>query len=362
MKKLLLPIIGFCFTISQYASAQSYSGAESVEFDFANNRYLVSNTSTKKIIARAANGTLSNFATLSIAPYGIEIVGDTLYCCTSTSITAINLNTGTQIFNQVIATGNVFLNGITHDPAGNLYLTGFSNNKVYRFNTATRQSNVFVNSTVSQPNGIIYDAYDGITPRLVMVSWGPSAAIKAINLADSTMTTLVTTTFSSIDGIAKGKNGQFYISCWGNNSIQRFDSTFANSPTAMVTSGITSPADIYYNQVTDTLAVPFGSNVNFYFFGSLTAQNTLSANSSIHIFPNPCNGIINISSDRELNDETCAKIYELATGKLIYSATLGNLSFNNSINLSNHAMSSGMYILELSSTEAIISRSKIIFE
>jgi hypothetical protein len=46
----------------------------------------------------------------------------------------------------------------------------------------------------------------------------------------------------------------------------------------MVTSGLSSPADIFYNHLTDTLAVPFGSsgssNVNFYFFGSPTAQKS----------------------------------------------------------------------------------------
>ncbi len=53
--------------------------------------------------------------------------------------------------------------------------------------------NIFVNNTaILQPNGIIYDAYDGINPRLVMVSWGrSSAAIKLLILQDSTMTTFV---------------------------------------------------------------------------------------------------------------------------------------------------------------------------
>jgi hypothetical protein len=60
-----------------------------------------------------------------------------------------------------------------------------------------------------QPNGITYDAYDGINPRLVMVSWGGSAAIRFnLILHSATMTTLLTNTpFGNIDGIAKGKNG-----------------------------------------------------------------------------------------------------------------------------------------------------------
>jgi sugar lactone lactonase YvrE len=362
MKKNLLALVVICLNMFQFASAQSYNGAESVEFDYAHNRYLVSNTSSKKIIARAADGTLSNFASLSIAPYGIEIVGDTLYCCTSTSITAINLNNGVQVFNQVIATGSVFLNGITHDPAGNLYCTGFSSNKVYRFNTANRQFNVFINNTISQPNGIIYDSYDGITPRLVMASWGPNAAIKAINLADSTMTTLITTPFGSIDGIAKGKNGNFYIACWSNNTIQRYDSTFANAPTGVVTSGISSPADIYYNQLTDTLAVPFGANVNFYFFGTLTNQNSLLSESEINFYPNPNQGLIYINNVGAQKHNLNCNIYEIGTGKLVFSQNLFPLNNTLCINLSDKKLSTDLYLFELGSSEGLIARQKITFE
>jgi streptogramin lyase len=258
MKKIFSTLFFLSSLTCKLLYAQSYNSPESVEFDYANNRYLIANRAANQILQRATDGTLSIFATLSGSPYGIEIVGDTLYCCTSGTLRGVNLNTGAQIFNQTIASG-AFLNGITHDPNGNLYITGFSNSKVYRFNTATRQFNVFVNNTIAQPNGIIYDPYDGVNPRLVLASWGSNAAIRAINLVDSSMTTLVTTPFGSIDGIAKGKNGKFYIACWSNNSIQRYDSTFTNPPTAMVTSGIPSPADIFYNQISDTLAVPFGS-------------------------------------------------------------------------------------------------------
>jgi hypothetical protein len=364
MKKIFFTLLSFNLLFMNHLMAQSYSGAESVEFDYANNRYLVSNTGSNQIIARAANGTLSVFATLAGSPYGLEIVGDTLYCCTGGSLRGVNLNTGTQIFNQTIANG-AFLNGITHDPSGNLYITGFASTskKVFRFNTATRQFNVFVNNTISQPNGITYDAYDGINPRLVMVSWGNNAAIRAINLADSTMTTLVTTPFGNIDGIAKGKNGNFYISCWSPNStIQRYDSTFANAPTAMVTSGITSPADIFYNQISDTLAVPLGSNVNFYFFGDLTAQKSNLIINDINVYPNPTDGIININDLNSDLNNVSFKLIEMASGKVVHSQFIANSSQNISINLKNNQLSSGIYLLELNANEGIITRKKLIIQ
>lgn len=368
MRKIIFTSIYFCLLYSQSIMAQTFNSPESVEFDYANNRYLIANRAASQILARAADGTLSVFATLNGQPYGIEIVGDTLYCCTSGSLRGVNLNTGVQIFNLTIAAG-AFLNGITHDPSGNLYITGFSNTKVYRFNTANRQFNVFVNNTTTTPNGIIYDPYDGINPRLVLAGWGNPATIKSISLADSSISLLVNTPFGSIDGIAKGKNGNFYISCWSNNSIQRYDSTFANAPTAMVTSGLSSPADIFYNQLTDTLAVPYGSsgstnpsNVKFYYFGTLTAQKSDLNVENIHIYPNPSAGIITVNSINSSIKNISLNLFEIGTGKLVFNEIIGNLNENYSINLKNKEVSAGIYLIELQSNEGLISRKKLIIE
>ena len=92
MKKI---IFTFLFTLQLiHVFAQNYSGPESVEFDYARNRYLISNTSSHQIIA-LQNGVKTIFATLTgTGPHGLEIVGDTLYCCNGASIRALNLNTG----------------------------------------------------------------------------------------------------------------------------------------------------------------------------------------------------------------------------------------------------------------------------
>jgi len=363
MKKIIFTTLSFCLLLSQTILAQSYSSPESVEFDYANNRYLIANKGANQILARAADGTLSIFANAPGSPHGIEIVGDTLYCCTGSNLRAFNLNTGVQIFVQLISSG-AFLNGITHDPAGNLYITGFTSKQVYKFNTATRQSTIFVNSTTTTPNGIIYDPYDGVSPRLVLAGWGSPATIKAISLANASISLLVSTPFGNIDGIAKGKNGNFYISCWSPSStIQRYDSTFAAPPTAMVTTGLSSPADIFYNVLTDTLAVPHGSsngsNVNFYFFGTLTAQKSYLHVDDINIYPNPSDGIIRISGLNANLNNVNLNLYEIGSGKKVFSQNINNVGDNISININNSKISTGIYMLELNSQDGIISRKKV---
>src|SRR6185436_20506026 len=74
-----------------------------------------------------------------------------------------------------------------------------------------------------------------------------------------------TTTLSNDDGIAMDSQGRFYISVWGTQSIYMLDSAFADPPLQVIT-GLSSPADIYYNLNNDTLGVPNSGNntVKFY--------------------------------------------------------------------------------------------------
>jgi hypothetical protein len=182
MKHLKQLFLSMALTICLSDSyAQTYQGPESVDYYPANNCYYIGNTNSNQILKRSPNGTLSTFVSLSNAPYGIEIIDSILYACVGGSVRAYNLNTGLSVFNQ--AMGASFLNGITHDNNGNLYVTDFSAKKVYRINRFTQQFNVFVNNTVDTPNGIIYDEYDGINPRLVYACWGSGAKVKAINLS-----------------------------------------------------------------------------------------------------------------------------------------------------------------------------------
>lgn len=241
--------------IATVTVAQTYNGPESVEFDPTGNRYFVSNNSSGQILARDASGTLSVFATgISPNPYGLEMLWGNLYACCSGYIKGWDM-TGTQILNLNL--GATFLNGITHDNSGNLYATDFSAKKIYRINVTNNTYNVFVPSSqlTASPNGIIWDQGNN---RLVLVSWGPNVKIKAISLADSSVTDLITTSLSSCDGIAEDGAGNFYISNWGANSVVKYNNSFTNTPTTVMT-GLHSPADIFYNIFSDTLAVPNSS-------------------------------------------------------------------------------------------------------
>ena len=243
--------------------AQSYSGPESVEFDPVNNRYIVSNTTSGNLQSVVPGNNPVLFTANVSAPYGLVAVDSTIYVNDNGKVLGFNLVTGMQTFTSNV--NGTFLNGICADTSGHIFTTDFSAKKIYKVNIADGSSNVFVNATVKTPNGILFDAANN---RLIYCTWGSGVQIKAVSLVDSSQTILKTTTLSNDDGIAMDGQGRIYISVWGTQSVYLLDSAFADAPLQVVT-GLSSPADIYYNVSNDTLAVPNSGNntVNFYNMG-----------------------------------------------------------------------------------------------
>ena len=264
MKKIFpLLFFGLCaFEIH----AQTLNSPESVEYNPTTQTWFISNNGSGEILESAANGTLSVFASgIGSGPHGMEIIGDSLYVCDGSNLRLYLVSTGALLSNTNL--GATFLNGITHDPFGNLFITDFSGKKIYRFTMATGQFNVFVSGLTKSPNGIIYD---NVNQRLVFVNWGSNAPIMAVNLADSTTSTLYATTLGNCDGIGMNCQGEFFVSSWSPNRISKFPNDFSSAPVNMNASGLSSPADIYFAQSTDSLGVPNSGNnsVTYYHYAS----------------------------------------------------------------------------------------------
>lgn len=253
---IVLPFLAF---------SQSYSNPESVAFDASNNRYLISNSNNGQIISRAANGTLSVFKSgISPNPYGIEVVGNVVYACCGGVVKGYSLSDASLVFN--VNTGATFLNGIASDGNGNLFVTDFQLKKIHRVNIASQTSNVMASGLVQSPNGMIYEAANN---RLVFVNWGTNAPIKTMSLGDSTVSVIASTSYSNCDGIAKDNQGNYYVSSWGSSGIIKFANDFSSPE--IVLSGLTQPADIFFNSLTDTLAIPV-TGANTVVFLGIEAQ------------------------------------------------------------------------------------------
>jgi hypothetical protein len=136
-----------------------------------------------------------------------------------------------------------------------------------------------VANTVKTPNGILWDAAAG---RLVYCTWGTNAGLYAVNMADSSVASILSTTYGNFDGVVQDNHHNYYMSTWSANGILRSDS--ALTPVSLVVTGLSSPADIYYNLANDTLVAPNSDDtLTFHFFGVIdtTADTTIDSSTAI---------------------------------------------------------------------------------
>lgn len=331
------------FQLSVFANAQTYSGPESVEYDYAARRWLIANTSSHQVLSRDSSGTLSIFASgLGSGPYGIEIVGDTLFCCSGGSVKGFLLSTGTSVFNLNI--GASFLNGMTHDNSGNLIATDFSSKKIFKINIAAQTFSAIASAMTTTPNGIVFDSLNN---RCVYVNWGSNAPICAIDMTTNAITTLTPTTLSSCDGVTRDGSGRYYVSTWGTQSVVRFDSSFAGPPTTVATN-LSSPADIYYNVLGDTLAIPNSGNntVTFVYFPSTVDVHEQDEISKFDLYPNPVTtgSSLNVTMKKGMH----VKLELLNNqGQIVVSPVFHDFTLSKICKLETTALKPGLYFLRI---------------
>lgn len=298
MKKIQL----FVFLIigAFQLQSQTLTQIESVEYDASQNRFFISNGNS--IIARASNGDLSFFGSEG-ATHGMEVLGNHLFTIDGTTIRGFELDTENEVMALNISGAN-FLNGMTNDGVSNLYVTDFSGKKIYKIDVADLSNpsfEIIVNNTISTPNGIVFD---GANNRLIFVNWGNNAPIKAVDLTDNSVSTIVSTSVGNIDGIDEDNEGNYYIAYWNPSQIAKYDNAFANPPEIVSTPFLNNPADICYAKEIDTLAIPhYPSGTDQVVFVGF-APDTISSiydifsnDFELEVFPNPVteNSVIRFS-------------------------------------------------------------------
>jgi hypothetical protein len=296
MKKLFIissVFLSFFFLVG--SSNAQYSSPESVAYDSTGKRYIIANTNTNSLLQRSQSGTVTTFVTAAPSPHGLAIYNGNVYVACNGTVRGYKLSDASLILN--VNLGATFLNGMDVDANGVLYISDFSAKKIYKLNVNTQAFWVYIANTVSTPNGVCVDAPRN---RVLFCNWGSNAPVKAINLVDSSVTTVATTTYSNCDGIKMDRNNNVYVSTWGSSGVFKYDVNFTGTPTLVIT-GLSSPADIFINKKSDTLVSPNTGNstVTFHFLNNPTnVGNNNSQIKDFHLnqnFPNPFNPSTSIS-------------------------------------------------------------------
>lgn len=238
------------------SKTQSYNNPESITYDKVSDRYFISNKAGNTIVQLNSDHKQTDFVSSDLnAPKGLLIVGDTLISVNNTSVQGFLLSDASRAFNISIE-GSVFMNDVTTDNKGNLYVSDTSTGKIYQISIKTGEYSTLVDSLVS-PNGLLYDSQRN---AILICNWGANAKIQSFSLSDSTLNVLVTTELSNLDGLTRDKAGNIYVSSWGSNAVYRFDASFKNPP-VVISEGHNGPADIFIVPESQKLCIPnFNSN------------------------------------------------------------------------------------------------------
>ncbi len=243
------------------SNSQEFKMPESAAYNPLTKRYFVSNFGDGSIIEIDSTGGKTYFKKGLSKPLGILIYENILYVADNPkSVKGFDITDGSIKLDIQIKEAT-FLNDITSDDSGFLYVTGSNTGIVFRINIASKTYSPFM-KTHGGPNGITYDKSKN---RLLMCYFMEKAPIDEINLEDSTISTIITTEFTNLDGITLDEAGNCYISEWGPGSfesgykkegtIYKYDNLFKEKP-IIVSSGHHGPADIYFNGEKNELVIP----------------------------------------------------------------------------------------------------------
>ncbi|UCI20161.1 ATP/GTP-binding protein [Mesorhizobium sp. B2-1-8] len=188
---------------------------ESALFDAANDRIIVSNIVGNPGDADG-NGYLS---VLSLdgkivtqhwtdgmdAPKGMAISGGKLYVADITKVRVVDLASG-KLVTSIVVPNAVFLNDMTSDRSGKVYVTDMLADTIYRIDG--ERPDLFVKDPLlASPNGVFADG-----GRLIVASWGKGikadfstaepGGLLSVDLASKTVTPLAgAQRFADLDGI-----------------------------------------------------------------------------------------------------------------------------------------------------------------
>ncbi len=242
--------------------AQEFQSPESAAYDPLSKRYFISNYGDGNIIQIDSAGKKSYFKKGLSRSLGMIIKDNTLYVVTNFKmVKGFNLSDTTETFTIQIEEA-VFLNDITADEAGFLYVTDSNDKAVYKIDISRQTYALLVRPEQGGPNGIIFDKANN---RLIICHFREKAGIDAIPLDDLELSPILKTDINNLDGITLDEQGNFYMSSWEAGSfsegypregkIYKFDNQFKNKPVVVI-DGLHGPADIYFNKAKQELVIP----------------------------------------------------------------------------------------------------------
>ena len=189
---------------------------------------------------------------------GMIVTEDLLYACDRDGVYEINITEG-KIKNFYKLVGGEFINDIAMATNGDLYISDFFGNKIYKIPADTKKPEVWLQTPrLESPDGLYMD-----NGKLVVGSWGllkePNSFdttklgdLLSIDLETKEILVLVKE-LGNLEGITKAGD-YFYITDWASGKVLKVNPEEKSVVTFI--SGLSNPTDPNYSKELNTLAFP----------------------------------------------------------------------------------------------------------
>ncbi|HLG21674.1 MAG TPA: hypothetical protein VI382_02575 [Candidatus Manganitrophaceae bacterium] len=183
------------------------------------------------------------------APKGLAIVGKALYVTDIDHIKLYDKTTGAQI-GGLDPDGASFLNDLTADGKGNLYVSDMMSNFIGKIDTKQNHkfSIVVRGPQLGQPNGLNIHPK---TNRLVMVGWESGKVVEIS--PEGELKPLIDQTFKNLDGVDFDSAGNLYFSSFTGGKIYK---ATLDGKVTVFQENLKTPADINIDKKKNLLLVP----------------------------------------------------------------------------------------------------------
>lgn len=192
------------------------------------------------------------------APSGMIATKDHLYVVDRTQIIEINIQSG-KIDDTFSLSDAVFPNDITISDKGDLYVSDFFANVIYKLPATNRIPEIFVEINNS-PDGLYLDG-----ENLIVVTWGANVDKKTFKTTENGTIIMVNLNtkeiapysknvgnIGNLEGITKSSKNNFYVTDWMNGVLFRVN----RNGVKKVLSGLKNPTDPDYSKEMNIIAFP----------------------------------------------------------------------------------------------------------
>jgi sugar lactone lactonase YvrE len=185
------------------------------------------------------------------APKGLAVVGKTLYVLDLDRVRGYDTGRGSPVLDLDMAPYRAaFLNDLTRDAHGNLYLSDSQSNFVARIEPAHEHRVTILarGPQLAGANGLCVQPKTG---RLVVVTWGTGRVLELTEQGE--VKPWVDRRFEKLDGADFDADGNLFVSAYGEGKVYRVG---VDGKVSVLREGLVTPADINIDRTKGLLLIP----------------------------------------------------------------------------------------------------------